>query len=79
MIDLFRDLLKGQDQTTNEIQMGISLNMCSRHRPDLDMSDPLASLERFKDPRLTALFKFAEGMDEDVMNQVCVYVTVSMI
>jgi len=60
-------LIKGEDDTTKRITVGLSLNNASRHRPFLDLGSPMTSLEKFTDVRLAALRVFADEAQGDMV------------
>jgi hypothetical protein len=60
LLKLLAALLRGEDEDTEKVRRGRSLNDTSRHRPDL-AADPDAACARFADPRLAALRRFPEA------------------
>jgi hypothetical protein len=58
MANFLASLIKGEDETAKRIEHGLSLTEASRHRPDLNLGDPMQSLKRFVDVRLAALRMF---------------------
>jgi hypothetical protein len=60
LLKLLALLVRGEDEDTEKVKRGRSLDDTSRHRPDLD-ADPDAACARFADPRLAALRRFPEA------------------
>lgn len=58
MANFLASLVKGEDETAKRIEHGLSLTEASRHRPDLNLGDPMQSLKRFVDVRLAGLRMF---------------------
>ena len=60
LLKLLALLLRGEDEDTEKVRRGRSLDDTSRHRPDL-AAEPEAACARFADPRLAALRRFPEA------------------
>ena len=60
LLKLLALLLRGEDEDTEKVRRGRSLDDTSRHRPDL-AADPDVACARFTDPGLAALRRFPEA------------------